>query len=67
LEAKFYAGDKGESMSVELWLQVMAGSSRPGFASSVMVGKPKNATNLPISAFGYKPKFDGAGSTSGAG
>ena len=30
-------------MRVELWLSVMAGSSHPGFASSVVVGKPEPA------------------------
>ncbi len=40
-EAKFYAGEEGESMRVEIWLSVIAGSSRLGIASSASVGKPK--------------------------
>ncbi len=35
-------------MRVESWLQVMAGSSHPGFASSATVGKPTSATNSRI-------------------
>ena len=38
-ETKFYAIAGGESMRVELWLQIVAWSSHPGFASSAVVGK----------------------------
>ncbi len=39
LEAKFYWGEEGESMTFEFWLSVMAESSHQGIASSAMVGK----------------------------
>ena len=55
-EVKFYPGEEGESMRVELWLLVIAGSSHSGFASSALVGKPKLASGARESALGYKPK-----------
>ncbi len=54
LSVKFYAMPVGESMRAELWLQVMAGSSRLGFASSAKVGKPPNAKDPRMAAHGYK-------------
>ncbi len=51
LEAKFYERAERASMRIELWLQVMTGSSRSDFAS---VGKPKNPANPGNSGSGCK-------------
>ena len=44
MEEKFYAGEEGESIRVELCLEVMVASSRLGFVSSVVVGTPTYAS-----------------------
>ena len=44
---KVYVFEEGESMRAELWLQVMAGSSHPGFAPSRFGRKAIKRDRLP--------------------
>ncbi len=56
-EAKFYAGDEGESMRVELRLRVMAVATPTRLTLTALVGKPLNAIILIISGVGYKRRI----------
>ena len=54
-------------MRVELRLRVIAGATPTRLTLTALVGKRSNGTSCRTSAYGYKPKFYGAHSTSGAG